>query len=472
MTETKKTNWVKIIGAIVGIIVGVAIANAPVPAGLTVKAMWGMGIFAWAVVWWMADVVSDYATTLMMLSAFALFKVVPFDTAFASFHSTTIWLIVGALAYGAAATKSGLLKRVALMAMSKFPLTFKGQAAALFSAGMILTPFIPTVTAKVGVLAPFAQAICDNMGYEKKSKGATGLFLAMFIALVPVYSLFLSANFMCYALLGFLPKEVAAQMTWMNWFINALPWGVTMLVLSYLAVLKFHSPDEKNATVNADFIGDQMKALGPMSSKEKVVAIILVISLLLWMTEKMHGINSALVALAGTFIMLLFEVIDRSSFRAAIPWDAVVFLGGLFNVPVVFGALKINPWISKVCGPYVGPLISGNIFVFIAVICIVVYAIRAFLVSQTAVIAILVILLTPLATQVGINPWVPAFIVFVAGNCWYVPYQNASFLVSYYATGGDMVTHGQTMKLAIIYMVSTILGLWVSVPVWKMTGLM
>ena len=143
MTDAKKANWVKIIGAFVGIIAGIAIANAPVPSGLTVKAMWGMGIFAWAVVWWMADVVSDYATTLMMLSAFALFKVVPFNTAFASFHSTTIWLIVGALAYGAAATKSGLLKRVALLAMSKFPLTFRGQAASLFSAGLILTPFIP-----------------------------------------------------------------------------------------------------------------------------------------------------------------------------------------------------------------------------------------------------------------------------------------------------------------------------------------
>ena len=93
--------------------------------------------------------------------------------------------------------------------------------------------------------------------------------------------------------------------------------------------------------------------------------------------------------------MLMFEVIDRNSFRASIPWDAVIFLGGLFNVPVVFDALKINPWISKVCGPYVVPLISGNIFVFLAILCLVVYVIRAFLVSQTAVIAILVILLTP-----------------------------------------------------------------------------
>ena len=70
------------------------------------------------------------------------------------------------------------------------------------------------------------------------------------------------------------------------------------------------------------------------------------------------------------------------------------------------------------------------------------------------------------------NPWVPAFTVFVAGNCWYVPYQNASFLVTYYATGGDMVTHGQTVKLAIVYMIATVIGLWASVPIWKMTGML
>ena len=131
------------------------------------------------------------------------------------------------------------------------------------------------MTAKVAVLAPFAQAICDNMGYEKKSKGAAGLFMAMFIALVPVYSLFLSANFMCYALLGFLPKDIAAQITWMTWLINALPWGITMLVLSYLALLRFHTPGKNDAQVDASFINKQMQALGPMSRKEKVVLIIL-----------------------------------------------------------------------------------------------------------------------------------------------------------------------------------------------------
>ncbi len=47
----------------------------------------------------------------------------------------------------------------------------------------------------------------------------------------------------------------------------------------------------------------------------------------------------------------------------------------------------------------------------------------------------------------------------------------AGFLVSYYATDGDMVTHGQTIKLAFIYMISTVIGVLLSVPVWKMTGL-
>lgn len=467
----KRTKLKKIIGAVAGIAIGAAISFAPAPDGLSTKAMCGMGIFTWAVIWWMADVVSDYATTLLMLSLYALFNVVSFSTAFASFNSPTVWLIVGALGYGAAATKSGLLKRVALIAMSKFPLTFKGQATALFSAGMIMTPFIPTVTAKVAVLAPFAQAICDNMGYGKKSQGAAGLFMAMFVALVPAYSLFLSANFMCYALLGFLPKDVQAQMTWGNWFINALPWGLTMLVICYLAVLKFHKPSESNANVNTGFIDEQRKALGPMSNKEKIVAVILVLSLALWMTERMHGVSSTLIAIIGLFIMLMFEVLDRNSFRAAIPWDAVIFLGGLFNIPVIFSSLKINAWIGKVFGPYIVPLVSGNIFVFIAVLCLVVYLVRLFLVSQTAAIAILVILLTPFSIQAGINPWVTGFIVFVAVNVWYVPYQNASFLVSYYATGGDMVTHGQTVKIAVIYMLATILGLMISVPIWKMTGL-
>lgn len=471
MNMSKKA-W-KLIGGIIGIVLGLLIANAPVPQGLTVKAMWGMGIFAWAVVWWMIDMVSDFGTAILMCCAWAGFNVVPISSAFSAFSSGTLWIIVGALGLGLAASKSGLLNRVALMTMMKFPLTFRGQSLSLLIAGMILTPFIPSATAKFAVLAPFAKSICDNMGYANKSKGATGLFSAMFVAVGLGYPIFLSGNFMCYAVLGLLPKDVQMQMTWTSWFINALPWGLTMLVLMYFSIARFYDPDEKTSQskIDSDFLRKQLDALGAVTKNEKIVAVVIVCALALWMTERSHGINSAIVALVGVVILLACNVIDRNSFRSGIAWDAVIFLGALIGISRVFADLKIDRWLSTVFGPYLSPLVSGNIFVFFIALSVFIYVVRVFLVSQLAAIAMFVIVLTPVSIKAGISPWVTAFVVFVAVNVWYVFYHNASFLVGYYATGGDMVEHKQTVKLCLAYMAASILGIMISVPVWMMTGL-
>lgn len=65
--------------------------------------------------------------------------------------------------------------------MKLFPASFKGQTAGLVVAGNLIGPLIPSVTAKCAIAAPFALGVSNQMGYEKDSKGAAGLFGAMFI---------------------------------------------------------------------------------------------------------------------------------------------------------------------------------------------------------------------------------------------------------------------------------------------------
>jgi len=462
----------KIIGGLVGIIIGYVFANLPVFPGLTEKAMWAIGIFLCTVSFWVADTLPDYVTSILMCLAFAAFKVVPFGTALSSFSGTTFWLLVGALGLSAGVSKSGLLNRLALMVMSKFPLTFKGQTLALMVTGTIMSPLIPSANGKIAVVAPFATQISDNMGYERKSAGAGGIFSAMFWSLGCVHPLFISASFMGYAVLGLIPKEFQGGFSWMGWFISALPWGITLLVLGYLAIQVLYKP-ESNQKLAPEMINDQLSKLGPMTKNEKIVAVILVLTLAFWMTEKMHGISSGIVAMVSTGLLLGFNIFDRQSFRSAIPWDAAIFMGGILNLSVVFPALKIDKWIGATMGPYVLPLLNYNIFVFFAAVCVIIAVLRFVLASQLATITIFVLLLTPFALEAGINPWIMAFMSYVAINIFFVMYQNIQYATAFYLAGnGTLVTHGQMVKLSAAFMIFSIIGLWVSVPFWKMMGLM
>lgn len=461
----------KIIGGIIGVVLGVWFANLPVFPGLTVQAMKAVGIFICAVAWWVADTIPDFMTSILMCCAFAAFKAVPFGAAFGSFAGTTFWLLVGALGIAAGVGKSGLLNRLALVMMGKFPLTFKGQTMALFVTGTLMTPLIPSSNAKIAVVAPFALTISDNMGYPRKSAGAAGIFSSMYVSLGCIHPWFISGSFMGYAVLGLLSKDIQAQMTWTNWFINAAPWGITLFVLMYLAIQFMYKPETEN-TLSPELVKDKLAAMGPMSRNEKIVAVVLALTLILWMTEKVHGVNSGIVAMCSTAVMLSLNIFDRIAFRSAIPWDAAIFMGGILNLSTIFPMLKIDKWIGSLIGPYVVPLLSQNIFIFFALICVLIALLRFVLASQLATITIFTLLLTPVAIQAGINPWIMAFMSYVAINVWFVMYQNIQYATSYYlSANGEMVEHKQMIKLSIAYVIVTIIGLCVSVPVWKMTGL-
>ena len=173
----------KIAVAIVGLVAAIVISNMTPPEPLTEKSMIGLGIFVFFVLCSMVEVFPDYICWLLMCTGWAAFKCVPFAQAFGFFTSTSWGLVVGAMVLAAAVAKTGLLKRVALTMMTKFPVTYKWQTASLLITGLIITPFIPSGTVKASLMAPFALTISDSLGFGRRSKGATGLFRAIWISI-------------------------------------------------------------------------------------------------------------------------------------------------------------------------------------------------------------------------------------------------------------------------------------------------
>jgi divalent anion:Na+ symporter, DASS family len=459
----------KMVGMVLGIVLGIVVALIPPPAALTVKAMWGLGIFTWAIIFLIFDVLPDFIVTTTMLCLWVLFGTVPFKTAFAFFSDPNWWIVVGAFGMGFAASKSGLLRRISLLIMKALPATFKGQAAALMGAGFVIAPLIPSFTAKAAVCAPLSLGISDAMGYKHKSRGAAGLFGANVLGFIASAPSFLSASYLSFMIVSLMPKDIQGQFHWMQWFMLMLPWTILVIIAGYLAVIFLYRPEEKD-TLPAGYAVEQLKKMGPISRNEKVTLIILVLTLLFWMTEKLHGIPAAVVAVLAVVALLILKVYDRVEFRSGITWDALVFLGGVVGIGSVFPALKLDKWMGDMVAPYVMSLVS-NPYIFVLGFAIVIMLLRLVILSQTATIAIFILMLTPLALQAGMSPWIIGIIVYAAGNTWTVFFQNTPYVAAFYATGGDFVNHSQMVKLSVAYMVICIVGLLICVPLWQMMGL-
>lgn len=462
-------NYKKLSGGLAGVVLAVIIAQTPPPPPLNLNSMLFLATFACAVLWWLVDLIPDYATCLLMCVSWVVLKVVPFSTAFAAFGGETFWLLVGALGMGLGVAESGLLERVALTIMSRFPADFKGMVRAMYVAGNVINPLIPSVTAKVSIVAPFAKAIGDKLGFSDGSEGMGGLFAAMYMSTGVLYPIFLSASLFNYVLVGLLPQEVAQDINWLSWLAATWVWGLVMMVLGYLAVQVLYRPKETQIT-DPGFVKAQLIKLGPPSRQEKIVATILVIALGMWITERLHGISAAQVAILALVLMIAANIFDRTAFRSRISWDSICFIGGILNLAALFPLLKIDKWIGSALGPYLQPLMA-NIYLFIIALCLLLFLLRFVLVSQAASLTLFIVLLAPLATAMDIHPLVPAFVVLTAVNLWNVIYQNTTFLAAFYASGG-MVRHSQTIKASVAYALINILALLASIPWWKALGML
>lgn len=471
-TEKKPSTTInkKFICEIIAIVVGLIIAFIPPPKGLTPQSMWTMGILIWAVLNWVFQSIPDYVVAIMMCTLWAALKVVPFTTAFGAFGGTTWWILIGAIGIGIAVNKSGLLKRISLQALKLFPPTFNGQVLALLGAGTIAAPIIPSTTAKCAITAPIAMGIADTLGLEKRSKGRTGLFCAMYTGFSLNATIFISASFLGYTILGLLPKETQAQFTWLYWFICMIPWGIIMLIGSYFYITRAYKP-ETDAKVPADYIQKQIREIGPMSRDEKITTIVLLVCLVFWIGESKIGVPAVITAVMGMCILMAFNIFGKPEFHSKMVWSLMFFIGGVLNLSSVLPAVKIDKWLGSSIGPFVTQF-ANNPYLLIIVLAVIIYAMRAIIASLAGTMTLFTVMLVPVASAAGINPWIVGIVSYVSVMVWYLQYQNANFLSAFAAAGGeDIVPYKSTIKMSVTYMIISLVGLLVSVPYWKLLGL-
>lgn len=455
----------KIFAALAGVLIGVAVAYANPAQGLSAESMCALGILCWAIIWWVFDIVPEYVTSILMCVLFVVLDLVPTETAFSSFSGSTFWMLLGALGLGVGIAESGLLVRIALLILRIFPHNFKGKIIGLLGVGVITAPFVPSLTAKVVMLAPITEAMSDALGYKRKGREASALFLAMFTGVRNMAPVFLSASVMGYLLLGLYPSSVQTQFSMGYWLLCALPWGITMSVLNYLSIIFMFKPTQQQAA-EENYINDRIAALGPMTNKERIMLGIIILTVFLWATEPWHGIGAHLTALIGLCLALSFRVIDRTDFRSSIAWDSLIFICAVLNLTPVFETLHINEWIVAMFSPLMQQL-TGNPYLFILGIALITVIVRFVIISEMAFISIFMVFLVPLVMQAGINPWVAGMVIYVMVTPWFVFYQNSLYVAAHYSTDGEMVKFSDMSIFCTAYLFNSLLALLISVPYWQ-----
>ena len=434
--------------------------------GLDTMGMHGLALFVWAVVLMSFQVFADHIIFLIYACLIAFFGVLSFSETFSAFSGASWWTVFGALSIGVAMGETGLLKRISLKIMSWLPHNYPGQVAAQFIAGYVTTPLIPSGIIRSTIIGPVTGEIMDNMNIERNSKASAGMFIAYYLGTTGLTCAFINGSSTGYLIDSYIEDQY--KLSYLGWVVRCIPWAIVTMGLVYLAIILFFKP-ENPKFLPKTYYTEKISEMGPMSKKEKITAVIAVITLMAWITQKMHGVSSALIAVMAMAAYLFTGCIDNQALRNKMNWQLMIFYGCILNFGTVCSTHGIDKWLSGLLQPVVAPF-SGNVFIFCIVLCLAVYAVRFLFCSWVAPVTILGMIFIPMGPSIGIHPWVVGFMVFSCIDIFVLRYQNFPYITAYAATD-NRSTHTKAIPLAVLRAFSGILGLLISIPIWGLMGM-
>ena len=352
-------------GLVIALLVMLGIMALPTPADLPVAGHRMLAILVFSVIVWMTDTISYpvSAAVIMALMAFTL-GVSPdpakpaamlgtsraLTIALGGFSNTALALVGGALFIAAAMMKTGLDKRIALVVLSKIGARTNRVLAGVIFVGFLLSFFVPSTTARVSCLVPIVMGIILAFGVERKSKFAG----VMMIATAQADSIWnvgiKTAAAQNMIAVGFIEKQLGVSITWMDWFIAALPFAVLMSVALYFVLMKIMPPEMDEIAGGDAVVAKALAELGPMKTDEKKMLAISFILLFFWATEKVvHPFDTSSTTIAAIAVMLLpgIGVMSWKEAQPSIPWGTLILFGVGISLGSAILSTKAAAWVAK-----------------------------------------------------------------------------------------------------------------------------
>jgi len=298
---------------------------APPPAGASIATMHAAALIVLTTGLWALGALPEHITALLFFALAMVLSIAPPHVVFSGFASATMWLVLGGLFVAEAVRVTGLGGRFAAVLFGRFTTSYVSLIIAIAVAGTVLALFMPATVGRILLLIPIVSALAERVGFKPGSDGYNGLCMIAIIISYQSGNGMLPANAPNLVLAGAAEALYQVHFIYAEWMWVMFP--VLCLVKGVILVLMtcWLYP----ATITK---APAASALTPMSAQEQRLSLILMIALLLWATDFLHGIRAGWIALAAAVACLL----PRIGMLSARSFDDVRF-GSFFYVGAAIG---------------------------------------------------------------------------------------------------------------------------------------
>ena len=306
-------------------------------AGLTVIQQRIIAIFAFATLMWVLEVVSSWATSVGIIVLMLLFTsnsgIAPFMTGenlgeplaykniMACFADPVIMLFIGGFVLAIAAGKTGLDAQLAKVLLKPFGKKSENVLLGFILITGLFSMFVSN-TATAAMMLAFLAPVFKQLPPEGKGRIALAMSIPVAANLggmgTPIGT---PPNNIALKYLND-PEGLNMNLGFGEWMLFMLPLVAVLLLISWVLLRKMFPFTQKTIELNIE--GGMKKGRNTW-----IVIVTFFVTVLLWLTDKLTGINSYTVALIPFVVFAMTGVITKYDLEE-INWSVIWMVAGGF----------------------------------------------------------------------------------------------------------------------------------------------
>ncbi|MGS0665267.1 SLC13 family permease [Staphylococcus arlettae] len=353
---------------------------------------------------------------------------VPDSILFESLNQHIVWLMIGAFIISSVIKESGLLTRLVNWFNRKCHSEKRASLFILMTI-QIMTFLIPSTSSRAAAMLPIYQAIKTQF---PKRATMYGLMIPILILTLTNTTLIGAGSHLIG--IGILEGQTKQSISYIDFVLWGLPFGLIFSLVATLVLM--YSPIKQQSmkeTTNQSHAQINTKKV-PLSNKERKAIILIALTIVLWVTESIHGFDIAFVTILMAFCMLLPQIglITWKKALSEVSWSLIFFVASA----TALGELLIKYGVVQYLQDQILVLLKGlpvlPSIVFVIIISIISVGSHLLITSHTTRAVVLIPTVIIFAKTFELNPVSVVFITLIGINyCLTLPVSSKALLIFY-----------------------------------------
>lgn len=299
-----------------------------------------LGIFTASIILWITESIPNYLTSLIVIISMVLTGIITENKAYAQLGHPVMWLNILSFILASMLVTTRAAKRFALWFVLKFGKNATWIFFSFIVINVVLSVFISATTAKATILLPIFMVVAAIYGATADHRNNFGrnIVLENLFQINIGASGFITgsgANLLAGSLIaGALGQSL---FSFQDWFIAAFPLCIILILAGWVVGTRIIFPmkkDEQKPQIEGGMqrLREEYAKLGKMTVQEYKSIFIFVTVLVLWATDKQHGISQTAVAFLGAVVALLPRIGVVRWNDVDIPWHLMLFSAGAYTL--------------------------------------------------------------------------------------------------------------------------------------------